>query len=394
MLKKQLSIIFLTIFIDLLGFGIVIPILPSLVVSDLGKPEYMVGIVAALAPFMQFLFAPYWGSLSDRKGRRPVILISIVITFVAYITFSFVTSIYILILSRVLAGLGSGNFSAAQAYVADISPAERRAKNMGLIGAAFGLGFIFGPPIGGFLKEHYGIASIGYFTSALCLINFVFAFVSLPESNHHKQHTKQSLKVVFSQIKLALENKTIRLIFMINGLFIAAFSMMQIASPLLWKQHYGFNDKQVGYIFGFIGLCSVLVQGGLIGLFVKYLGEKRMLLLGSLLMSIGLFTMPIVSAELFIPIELLAITIIALSNGLIMPAANAIVSKQAPSNQQGTVLGAMQSLGSLARTIGPLFSGVLYMIWYALPYFTGTLLMLISFGISAVLLKKNSASIN
>jgi MFS family permease len=175
---------------------------------------------------------------------------------------------------------------------------------------------------------------------------------------------------------------------MINGLFIAAFSMMQIASPLLWKQHYGYNDKQVGYIFGFIGLCSVLVQGGLIGLFVKYLGEKRMLLVGSLLMSVGLFTMPIVSAELFIPIELLAITTIALSNGLIMPAANAIVSKQAPANQQGTVLGAMQSLGSLARTIGPLFSGILYMIWYSMPYFTGTLLMLISFGISAVLLKK------
>jgi MFS family permease len=131
-----------------------------------------------------------------------------------------------------------------------------------------------------------------------------------------------------------------------------------------------------------------LVQGGLIGLFVKYLGEKRMLLVGSLLMSVGLFTMPIVSAELFIPIELLAITTIALSNGLIMPAANAIVSKQAPANQQGTVLGAMQSLGSLARTIGPLFSGILYMIWYSMPYFTGTLLMLISFGISAVLLKK------
>jgi MFS transporter, DHA1 family, tetracycline resistance protein len=119
---------------------------------------------------MQFLFAPFWGSLSDRRGRRPVILISIIITTIGYIAFSFITSIYILIISRVLSGIGSGNFSAAQAYVSDISAPEKRAKNMGLIGAAFGLGFIFGPPIGGFLKENWGIEAIGYFTAALCVL--------------------------------------------------------------------------------------------------------------------------------------------------------------------------------------------------------------------------------
>ncbi|MDP2174700.1 MAG: MFS transporter [Bacteroidota bacterium] len=375
--SRPLAIIFLTIFIDLLGFGVVIPILPTLVVHDLSQPEFVVGIVGSLAPFMQFLFAPFWGSLSDRKGRRPVILISIVITTIGYIAFSFITSIYILIISRILSGIGSGNFSAAQAYVSDISAPEKRAKNMGLIGAAFGLGFIFGPPIGGFLKENWGVEAIGYFTAALCVINFVFAYLFLPESNRNKQTVKHSLNIVFQQIKIALNNKIIRFIFIINALFIAAFSMMQIASPLLWKQQYDYDDKEIGYIFGFIGLCSVLVQAGLIGFFVKKIGEKKMIVLGALLMAIGLFSMPLVPSHLFIPLELLAIMTIALSNGLIMPAANALVSKNAPVDKQGTVLGAMQSVGSLARTIGPLLSGFLYMFFYQAPYMIGAFLMLI-----------------
>jgi MFS transporter, DHA1 family, tetracycline resistance protein len=386
--SRPLAIIFFTIFIDLLGFGVVIPILPSLVVHDLSQREFMVGIVGSLSPFMQFLFAPFWGSLSDRKGRRPVILISIIITTIGYIAFSFVTSIYILIISRVLSGIGSGNFSAAQAYVSDISPPEKRAKNMGLIGAAFGLGFIFGPPIGGFLKENWGIEAIGYFTAALCILNFAFAYFFLPESNQHKQTIKHSLSIVFKQIKMALNNKIIRIIFIINALFIAAFSMMQIASPLLWKQQYYYNDKEIGYIFGFIGLCSVLVQAGLIGFFVKRIGEKKMIVLGALLMAIGLFSMPLVPHRWFIPLELFAIMTIALSNGLIMPAANALVSKNAPVDKQGTVLGAMQSVGSLARTIGPLMSGFLYMLFYQAPYMIGAFLMMICLVLAFKLFKK------
>lgn len=375
---KPLTIIFLTIFIDLLGFGIIIPILPSLVVTELGQKEIMVGVVASLAPFMQFLFAPYWGSLSDRKGRRPVILVSIVITAFAYFVFIFINNIYLLIFSRIMAGIGSGNFSAAQAYVADISSPEKRAKNMGLIGAAFGLGFIFGPPIGGFLHDHWGIWGIGFFTMGLSVINFIFAYFYLPESNKALQQTKHSLAKVFGQITIALNNPTIKLLFVINTLFIAAFSMWQIASPLLWKQHFYFNDKEIGYIFGFIGLCSVLIQGGLVGFFVRKFGEKRMLIIGTSTMAIGLLAFPFVPQKLFIPLELLAIMTIALSNGLIMPATNSLVSKLAPKDKQGTVLGALQSIGSLARTIGPLMSGVLYMWFYEMPYIAGASLMLIA----------------
>jgi DHA1 family tetracycline resistance protein-like MFS transporter len=374
---KPLAIIFFTIFIDLLGFGIVIPILPGLVVDDLNNLEYMVGIVAAIPPFMQFIFAPYWGSLSDRKGRRPVILISILISCFAYIIFSFTTTIFILIFSRLLAGIGSGNFSAAQAYVSDISPPEKRAKNMGLIGAAFGLGFILGPPIGGFLKTHYGVWAIGYFTATLCVVNLIFVYFFLPESNVKKQTTANSFKQIFSHIQIALKKRNIRILFLVYALFIAAFSMMQISSPLLWKQQYSFNDKEIGYIFGFIGLCSVIVQGGLVGWFVKTFGEQKMMIIGSVFMCLGLASLPLVPKEFFIPVELIGIMIIALANGLIMPAANALVSKEAPDNQQGTILGAMQSFGSFARTIGPLMSGLLYMIFFALPFLIGSAIMVV-----------------
>lgn len=379
---KTLGIIFFTIFIDLLGFGIIIPILPVLVAGDLALPKYWVGLVAAIAPFMTFLFAPYWGSLSDSKGRRPVILISIVISMVGYLMFSMVNSLLLLLLSRLLAGIGSGNFSAAQAYIADISDPSKRAKNMGLIGAAFGLGFIFGPPLGGFLKSHYGLASVGWFTAGICLLNFVFVYFFLPESLHHVKSGEHSFKAMFANIGSALKNKTVRKLFAINGLFTVAFSMMQIASPLLWKERFHFDEKQIGYVFGYIGLCSVLVQAGLIGWLVRRLGEKRMLIAGSMLMLAGLTVLPFVPPDWFVPAELLALFCIALASGCIMPATGSLVSREIAPDMQGTIMGALQSLGSLARTAGPLFSGFLYMLMYAAPYLCGSLIMLLCIALA------------
>lgn len=377
MSRKALAIIYLTIFIDLLGVGIIIPILPGLVVDDLGEPEYMVGIAASILPFMQFLFAPFWGSLSDRKGRRPVMMLSIAINAVACITFVFANSISLLIVSRIFTGIGSANFSTAQAYVSDISKPEDRAKNMGIIGTAFGLGFIFGPSIGAYLKSEMGIEAVGIFTATLCVINLLSVYIFLPESNNFLQRSKHSFVLVFKQVKEALKLRELKMIFLVNALFIAAFSMMQIGSPLLWKQKYGFSDKELGYIFSFIGLCSVAVQGGLIGYFVKTIGEKKMLIAGSALMMIGLLTLPFVPEGYFIPYELLAILTIALANGLILPATNALASKIADRDSQGTILGAMQSLASFARTFGPLLSGALYTVFFGLPFIVGAMIMMI-----------------
>ncbi|HYG16042.1 MAG TPA: MFS transporter, partial [Bacteroidia bacterium] len=183
--RSPLVVMFLTIFIDLMGFGIIIPILPNLSVQLTGEKSSLA--VAGVYALMNFLFSPFWGTMSDRYGRRPIILVSILLTAAGNLLFGFVTTFWLLIVQRALSGIGSANISAASAYIADISTPENRAKNMGLIGAAFGLGFIFGPAIGGFLAKHYGILGIGVFSAGLGVINFGLAYFLLPESLQEKR---------------------------------------------------------------------------------------------------------------------------------------------------------------------------------------------------------------
>ena len=180
-----LTVLFITVFIDLLGFGLIIPILPNLVTKLFMKPEWMAGLVAGVYSVAQFLFSPFWGTLSDRFGRRPIILLSVALTALSYLLFSYAVSVVIfslLVIYRFLAGMGSANIAAANAYIADITTKENRAKSMALIGAAFGLGFIFGPPAGGFIKEEFGADWVGYVAFMPCLLNLIFAWFWLPES--------------------------------------------------------------------------------------------------------------------------------------------------------------------------------------------------------------------
>src|SRR6185369_8150455 len=183
-MKKPIVVIFITILIDMLGFGIIIPILP-IFSKELGAANYEVGLIAMSFPVMNFIFAPFWGSLSDRYGRRPVILVSVLLTGLAYLLFSQTVNLWLLILSRTLSGIGSANLSVAQAYIADITKPEERAKSMGFIGAAFGLGFIIGPTVGGYLKSISATGQVdwvGYVAAGLCLVNFIMAYFFLPES--------------------------------------------------------------------------------------------------------------------------------------------------------------------------------------------------------------------
>ncbi|MDX5321236.1 MAG: MFS transporter, partial [Bacteroidota bacterium] len=223
----RLLVVWLTVFIDLLGFSIIIPILPDLAVS-MGEPltrilpvenldtDKVALAVAALYPLMNFLFAPFWGSLSDRLGRRPVILFSIGVTAVSQFWFAFISAFWMLALQRCLAGIGSANISAANAYIADISTKETRAKNMGLIGAAFGMGFIIGPVIGGFLYESYGLFGVGMASGGLSLINLIFGYFYLHESLQEKNtETKGSMNPIKPLLK-AMNHRAVRGIFLLN----------------------------------------------------------------------------------------------------------------------------------------------------------------------------------
>ena len=307
-MKKPIIIIFITIFIDMLGFGIIIPILP-IFSKELGAANYQVGLIAMSFPIMNFLFAPFWGSLSDRFGRRPIILVSVLITGLAYLLFSQTVNLWLLLLSRILSGIGSANLSVAQAYIADITPPQERAKSMGLIGAAFGLGFIIGPTAGGYMKSISSTGQVdwvGYLAAGLCLINLVMAYFLLPESLKEKQKNVRFNFRVISGIVAELRKPTIRELLLINFIFITAFMIMQISVTLFWKEKIGLNEVEMGNMFAFIGLATVIVQGGLVGRMVKKFGETKLLTYGTYLFIVSLIMIPCVTPQNFLPIELTA----------------------------------------------------------------------------------------
>ena len=400
MKDKRIAILFLTIFIDLLGFGIIIPILPNLAktmaaASPIGiNPDIAVGLVAAVFSIIQFLFAPLFGALSDRVGRRPIILGSILVNALGYVLFGFAGSFLVLLLARVVSGFGSANISAAQAYIADITDAKDRAKKMGIIGAAFGLGFVFGPPLGGWLfsagnhTEYGGMIFVGLFTAALCLINFILAFVLLPESNTSMGGVKRKPKDTFKGMVQAWSIEIVGELLLINFIYISAFSMMQINAAVLWKEHYYLSPKAIGNIFGVIGVFSAIVQGGLIGFFQKKIGLNRMLLWGCPIAGLGLTIIPMPTLEWFYPVQIFAIFLLAIGNGLLMPSINSMVSLHSPADAQGKMLGILQSMGSLARTVGPLASGFLYASYFRLPYIAGGALMMVAFLLALMLVRK------
>lgn len=378
--KSALGVLFLTTFIDLLGFGLIIPILPTISVG-LGASKMEVGFIAAIYALMNFAFSPFWGRMSDKHGRRPIILVSVLITGVAYLFFSQTESLLILIVSRVFSGIGSANIGAAQAYIGDITKPKNRAKSMGIIGAAFGLGFVFGPPVGGFIKAGYGIEVLGFVAAGLSLINFIVAYFLLPESLKVK-NTKAVMTNVFSSIRKQIRKPEIGKLFYINILFITAFSMMQVTAVLLWDEFSFLSEMEIGFVFMYIGVCSALVQGLLVGKIVKRFGERRMLAIGLVMLANGLFFMPFFQDNLFLPYELLSLGLIALANGFVNPALMSMITKRSKPRELGQLTGAYQSFGSLGRVIGPAMGGALYGFEHHLPYIVGPILLVFGFFLS------------
>lgn len=373
-MDRRMAILFLTVFIDLLGFGLVIPILPTYAV-ELGASSFEVGLVMAVYALMNFIFSPFWGTVSDRYGRRPVIAFTVGITAVAFLLLAHAHSLALLFAARMLAGIGSANIAASQAYITDITPPQGRAKALGLIGAAFGLGFIFGPPVGGFLKEYQGMAAVGYAAMALSMLNLLLILLFLPESLREKDGTtKLEIKPVTQAVR-ALRNERFRDLFLTSFIYITAFSMMQITVALLWEEHYGLSEAKVGYMFAAIGLASALVQGTMVGWLARTFGEARLMVHGSVIMGLGLLSIPYVPDAYFVPLAFVPIAMLALANGCLMPSITSLLSRNATEKEQGQVLGLNQSFGSLARIAGPTMGGVLYGWHHTSPYIGGAVLM-------------------
>lgn len=380
--KSALSLIFLTVFIDLLGFGILIPILPSFAVKELGVDEAAIGIAIAIYSFVQFIFNPILGKYSDKHGRKPVIVFCLFINALGYIIFAFTSSYIILLISRIVAGVGGSSIAVAQAYIADVTIKESRSKGMGMIGSAFGLGFVFGPLIGGFLAE-YGYMITGIAAGGFSLIAFFFTMLFLPESLTKSEEVNSqdivtrrklfdfvALRKVFSEPSRAI---------FITLFFILIFSFANIYGTfaLLGIQIYGLTDLQNGYLFGITGLVSAIVQGGLIGHIDKIMTKKNILKVGSLIISIGLGLIPY--GGNFLGLALIS-GFLSIGTGMLQPTLLSLISDVTPENEQGVTLGVNQSLSALARVMGPLWGGFAFeFLGYPFPFLTGAVFMFVVF---------------
>ncbi len=372
--KTGLSLIFLTVFIDLLGFGILIPILPSFSIKELGVDEAAVGIAIAIYSLVQFIFNPILGRLSDKHGRKPVIVMCLLINAIGYVIFAFTDSYLILLVSRVVAGVGGSSIAVAQAYIADVTTKENRSKGMGLIGSAFGLGFVFGPLIGGFLSK-LGYMETGLGAASFSFISFIVTMILLPESLQERNHQVETKRKIFNLDAIIKTFKHPELAILISLFFILTFSFANIYGTfaLLGLQVYGFTDLQNGYIFGIVGLSSAIVQGGLIGPLTKTLGQKKLLVLGSFLIMVTLAIIPYAGNFLWLAVDSI---FLSFGTGTLQPTLLSLISEVTSDAEQGITLGVNQSLSALARMFGPLWGGFTFeYLGYPFPFLTGAVFM-------------------
>jgi MFS transporter, DHA1 family, tetracycline resistance protein len=389
MRKPSLLIIFLTVFIDLIGFGIVMPLLP-LYSSQFGAAGWMNGAIVASFSLMQFVFAPWWGKLSDRIGRRPVLLVSNFGSAVAYAMFGFAssfqghTALWLLLVSRVFAGICGANLSVASAYIADVSPPEKRSKSMGLIGMAFGLGFILGPALGSFSAKFFGLPGPGFVAGAICFVNFLFTAIFLAESRVPSTEP-QVRRVRLEQWAHTFQHHTVGFLVALYFFATFAFAVFEVTIGMLLRDNFGYGATDVGYYITYCGLLSALLQGGGIGPLVKRFGERTLLSLALIIVAVGLVMLPLVHTKSGL---LIALAVFAAGSGIHRPPLFGLISILTPSHEQGATMGVAQSAGSLARIVAPVFATSIYDHSKSLPYMICAGVAVISGIVAYVYLKR------
>jgi MFS family permease len=391
MRKPSLLVIFLTVFIDLIGFGIVLPLLP-IYSRNFGASGLMIGVIGASFSAMQFIFAPAWGRLSDRIGRRPVLLVSTAGAAASYVIFGIgsaltgQTALLVILGSRMLAGICGANITVAQAYIADITPPEDRSRRMGLIGMAFGLGFVFGPALGGFSHERLGSVGPGWVAASLCAANFILAFVVLPESRKPDSE-RVAGRPRLTQFLHTLSHPKIGMLITVFFLATFCFTCFELTLGLLIGHSFNLNIKSgqdartIAFLFTYCGLVGAVVQGGAIGRLVKRMGEPKLIAVSLVLVALSLAPLPFVHGDAPLSfgvlfrregapwLELLFLLgLLAIGSGLTRPPVFGMISNLTPPDEQGATIGVAQSAGSLARIFGPLFAGTLFASHPALPY--------------------------
>ncbi|MFZ6035317.1 MAG: MFS transporter [Patescibacteria group bacterium] len=353
---KSMITIFLVVFIDLLGFGIILPLLPYIAERFKASP-LEIGLLTAVYSFFQLVASPILGRLSDRYGRKKLLIISQAGSAVGYLLLGLAGNLPLLFLSRIIDGITGGNISIAQAYIADITTKENRAKGMGIMGAAFGLGFIFGPAIGGALSR-ISYSAPAYFATAISLITVMTTFLFLKETVNTRAAVRSpKTKFTFAEFRKVLTLYPIGILIVIFFLVNAAFSMMQGTFALWTQKTFNFNPENNGWLFTYIGILSVIFQLKLLPWVTKKFDEKLILSWSLVFMALAMVLIPASFKPflLFIPLFFMP-----LGNSLSMPTIQAMATENVPPEEYGETLGMMQSAGSMGRIIGPILGGEIF----------------------------------
>ncbi|GBC97754.1 Tetracycline resistance protein, class C [bacterium HR17] len=379
-MQRQKQTLFAIVALDLLGFGMVIPQLGPYA-HALGAPEWLVGVLFATYSAMQFLFAPVWGSLSDRIGRRPILLVSLAGSVIGYTLFALANSVAMLFASRLVAGIAAANIAVAQAYLADITPPNERAGAMGLIGAAFGLGFVLGPPLGGMLGYWGGVHAIGLGAATLSSLALMSAWVLLPEPMRHNAASPTlSRWQAFQQIQ---RNRALLLCVVLFFFATFAVANLQFSLPLFLPLRWHWTTEQaglrVGWLLGFSGFLMGALQAGAVGRWAKRFGEPRLIVAGTGLTVVGLALLPLVPYWVWL---FPCLAVLSIGGAMAQPSLASLVSQLSPEDLQGSVLGVYQSAGSFARILGPLWAGFWFHLAPTLPFWTAAAVMAMVWAIS------------
>lgn len=370
--------IFVTVFVDLLGYGMMVPLLPFFVQRHAGGAA-LAGALGSVYALMQLLSGPILGALSDRYGRRPVLLICLLGTAGAYAWLGLANTLPLIFLAIMLDGLTGGNLTTAYAYIADITAPENRARGMGLVGAAFGLGMMAGPALGGLLSQ-FGLGVPAFTACGIALANVAFGFFTLPESLPPERRTAtlswKSLNSV-SQLAGLFRVQAIRVFLLALFTLNLAFAGLQTNFPLFSQARFGWDSVRNGIFFAYVGVCAVFIQGWLYGKIHPRFGEKRLARAGLMLMALGLAGIALASQDwMLYP----AVGVAALGSGLSIPSLTALASHRV--TEQGRLMGGMQVLLSLTNIIGPTLAGLAFQfVAVPAPYWLGCALALAALGI-------------
>jgi MFS transporter, DHA1 family, tetracycline resistance protein len=401
MKKSALATVFLVVVIDLMGFGIVLPLLPFYA-QEFQASAVTIGLLYSVYSFMQLIFSPIWGSLSDRIGRRPIMLLSTFGAVIAYIIFGLAETLFVLFFSRVVAGVMGGNISTAQAYIADVTSTADRAKGMGLIGAAFGIGFVVGPATATLLIHdsfHNFVANTGmtdfadwmrsnkyalpgFFAAFLSFCSFLMVWFRLEETVDTSKERTTAVRrpSVFSPVfwrRLSVQkgqNARGLLIPLVIGFFLLSFGESSLYSsfPLFAESELSMTAADVGIQFFYIGIIVVIVQGFLIKPLTNRFTEEKLFMAGNIMMVAGLAMIPLATSMLSLALFL---GLMALGKSLNTPTITSLISQEADEENVGAVMGTAQGLSGLGRMIGPTWGGALFAIYFGVPFVATALLV-------------------